>query len=160
MKLPEGKKKAVFYDAKISFIIDHIKKCGFTGRCSASLPEGEFSLVFQDGNCLLADFPPHRGKEAFEKITGAYEIKGDFELFDYRPEDLIGAEEANPDFFVGFENVEKDPVNLFEQILMELDMDEIEKIKNKIYNEVEDFLFDTNMTHLTEEQDKEKIPVE
>ena len=154
MKLPEGRERASIYNTKYSFILHNIKKFGFTGKCCAKVSEIKFITVYQDGICTMADFPPYKAKKAYEKTLDFVNKKGDFRLFEYLPEEIILAEDSNPEYCISFDPELigiKEMANPFEQFLKDMKNEDIVNMKASIQNEIGDFLKKNNMNHLIKE---------
>ncbi|MBN1432951.1 MAG: hypothetical protein JW931_09295 [Methanomicrobiaceae archaeon] len=163
MKLPEGRERATIYNTKYSFILHNIKKFGFTGRCCATVSEIKFITVYQDGICTMADYPPYKAKNAYEKTLDLINKKGDFMLYEYLPEEIILAENNNPEYHISFDSEVTDikkRANPFEKVLTDLKSDDIINMKAEIHNEIEDFLIKTDMNHLIKENKIKDVLVE
>jgi hypothetical protein len=97
MQLPRGNFHSLKKDTAISALFDELTRTGFTGHCSIAV-EGRkdtASIVFDNGECLLAQFASHQGMAAIEQLKEIGDLATHAELYTLTPDQITLSREFN-----------------------------------------------------------------
>jgi hypothetical protein len=101
MHLPRGNFISLKKGIVLSSFLMQSRQDHYTGLVIISSDKVSGSLLFQRGSCILADLPPHSGREAIDEIAAQAEDVVDIELYALSDSQMQLALEFNPSYRTG-----------------------------------------------------------
>jgi hypothetical protein len=96
MQLPRGNFHSLIKDNAVSALFDELTRTGFTGHCSIAIGgKDSASLVFENGECLLAQFASHQGMAAIGQLNEIGDLPVSAELYTLTPDQITLSREFN-----------------------------------------------------------------
>ncbi|NYT06519.1 MAG: hypothetical protein GKC04_09190 [Methanomicrobiales archaeon] len=100
LQVPRGTFHAMKKGVDFSVLIDELREQRFSGYCQLTFADKQGTIVLEEGICLMADIPPHRGSDALQELQGRVDGKVSAELYRLTPAQMQLTLEFNRDYRV------------------------------------------------------------
>ncbi|MCK4269493.1 MAG: hypothetical protein KAW93_03340 [Methanogenium sp.] len=98
MQLPRGTFHSHKKSIKIGNLLKELADRRFSGHCTIQIGNNTAALVYENGNCLLAEIPPYAGKEALNKISKIQSAEISAELYSQTESQIKLSSEFNTEY--------------------------------------------------------------
>ncbi|KQC03827.1 MAG: hypothetical protein APR53_00605 [Methanoculleus sp. SDB] len=100
LQMPRGTFHSLKKGVSFSRLIDDLREMRFSGCCNLAFPDRKGTIVFEEGICMIADFPPTRGSDALQALQPLVDGTVNAELYTLTPAQMQLVLEFNREYRV------------------------------------------------------------
>ncbi|MBN1195066.1 MAG: hypothetical protein JXA08_06955 [Methanomicrobiaceae archaeon] len=100
LQMPRGTFHSLKKNVSFSKLIDDLREMRFSGYCNLAFADRKGTIVFEEGICMIADFPPARGSDALQELQPLVDGTVNAELYTLTSAQMQLTLEFNRDYRV------------------------------------------------------------